>query len=385
MKVTPRSGKKYIRHHKITWLVALSALVIAGSLSSEGRSLGSSLSSIDEVEQVEESNNLSQLLRSNAGHYWDYVRQKAPASELAPYLKFEGIVAGDPHMGNFSVIPVTAQGKPLMKYLNIDFDDAGRAPFVLDFARLVIVSKASAPRLKTKHLVEAYIKGLQGNSWPVPLFISEALRVGIKAHRNAVDAYVSRNVLNNRFLYREGKIEKSRGEVPVSELEPLFPKGQILDLAIRVRQRGGSKDALRLWVLVDEGGRLRIHELKAHSPPGVAHYEKQAPLSQWLKQVQSSFWPGIDTDTYELVEVSKGQLFWKREKKVEIVKPPQENTSEFEEASFYLAWHLGRLHGSQASASEYIAQVRSNPEKLKNSIKPLVKTYLSLMRDTLKE
>ena len=50
------------------------------------------------------SKNLSQLIRSNTPHYWTYMKHRADLSSLKQYLPFEGILAGDPHMGNFTVL-----------------------------------------------------------------------------------------------------------------------------------------------------------------------------------------------------------------------------------------------------------------------------------------
>src|ERR1700732_2620386 len=86
----------------------------------------------DQFDQVELSKNLSQLIRSNTPHYWTYMKHRADLSSLKPYLPFEGIVSGDPHMGNFSVLPLKqVGGSRQMRYADIDFDHAGRGPFVL--------------------------------------------------------------------------------------------------------------------------------------------------------------------------------------------------------------------------------------------------------------
>ena len=63
-----------------------------------------------QFDQVEVSKNLSQLIRSNTPHYWTYMKHRADLSSLKPYLPFEGIVSGDPHMGNFSVLPLKQAG-----------------------------------------------------------------------------------------------------------------------------------------------------------------------------------------------------------------------------------------------------------------------------------
>ncbi len=96
-----------------------------------------------QFDQVEVSKNLSQLIRSNTPHYWTYMKHRADLSSLKQYLPFEGIVGGDPHMGNFTVLPLKqVGGSRQMRYVDIDFDDAGRGPFVLDIIRYLIASKS---------------------------------------------------------------------------------------------------------------------------------------------------------------------------------------------------------------------------------------------------
>jgi Ser/Thr protein kinase RdoA (MazF antagonist) len=118
---------------------------------------------LDGLEQIDDSKDLSQLVRSNAPQYWRYMADRADLNCLRRYLPFEGIVAGDPHMDNFGILPLrTDTGARQMKYVNIDFDDAGRGPFVLDFIHYVITSKAVGGDVKIRHLQDTYLQGLAG-------------------------------------------------------------------------------------------------------------------------------------------------------------------------------------------------------------------------------
>jgi uncharacterized protein (DUF2252 family) len=126
-------------------------------------------------EQVDDSKNVSQLVRSNAVQYWRYVK-RAHLNGLIRYLPFEGVVAGDPHMGNFGILPLrNVCGERQMKYVNIDFDDAGRAPFVLDFIHLLVASKAVGADIKFRNLLDAYLRGLAGTQMEPPKKLSLCL------------------------------------------------------------------------------------------------------------------------------------------------------------------------------------------------------------------
>jgi hypothetical protein len=56
--------------------------------------------------QVDVYMNLSQLIRSNTSHYWSHMKSWADLHYLQHYLPFGGMLAGDPHMGNFAVLPL---------------------------------------------------------------------------------------------------------------------------------------------------------------------------------------------------------------------------------------------------------------------------------------
>ena len=108
--------------------------------------------------QVELSKNVSQLLRSNADHIWSYNRDPRVLGDLVNYTDPYGTISGDPHLGNMSVIPVqTKSGQNVMRFLNVDFDDGGKGPFALEYARFVLVAKASSKDIRAKDLFNAIL------------------------------------------------------------------------------------------------------------------------------------------------------------------------------------------------------------------------------------
>lgn len=138
-----------------------------------------------QFKQVENSKNLSQLLRSNADHCWTYNRDTRVLKDLANYLDAEGTISGDPHLGNMTVIPVqNAKGKTEMKFLNVDFDDGGHGPFVLEFARFVTVARASSKDIKFRDMLNAYFAGLRGKEMATPKRIAKAEQVSIEDYEN---------------------------------------------------------------------------------------------------------------------------------------------------------------------------------------------------------
>ncbi len=178
---------------------------------------------IGEFEQIEESKDLSQLVRSNTVHYWTAMRGQVNLAGLKRYLDFQGMLAGDPHAGNFGVLPLrSGDGVRKMRYVNIDFDDAGRGPFVLDFIRFVIASKATDKEVKRRPQEKAYLKGLAGEEIDPPKKVRELLHMPVSEYRCARDGISKQKVLgqglhlqsgHDRTVYRQDRPGEHRKRV----------------------------------------------------------------------------------------------------------------------------------------------------------------------------
>ena len=134
----------------------------------------------DNFEQVGDSKNLSQLIRSNTLHYWTVMKHQVDLRGLKAYLGYEGMLAGDPHAGNFAALPLRARdGSRKMRYVDVDFDDCGRGPFVLDFIRFVIASKANHKEVKRRDLEKGYHQGLAGRELDPPKAVRALLAMAV--------------------------------------------------------------------------------------------------------------------------------------------------------------------------------------------------------------
>jgi len=166
-----------------------------------------------QFDQVEVSKNLSQLIRSNTPHYWTYMKHRADLSSLKPYLPFEGIVSGDPHMGNFSVLPLKqVGGSRQMRYADIDFDDAGRGPFVLDIIRYLIAAKSIGGQIKKRPLEASYLAGIAGKALDPPKAVRSLLAMPVSDYDDMARRYVEKNSSKHGFVFRKGKIEQVQRE-----------------------------------------------------------------------------------------------------------------------------------------------------------------------------
>jgi hypothetical protein len=343
-------------------------------------------------DQVSDSKNLSELIRSNAPEYWAYMKKHADLRALKPYLGFEGAVAGDPHLGNFGPIPVmTSQGAREMRFVNIDFDDAGRAPFVLDFVRYAAAIKAQCKEMKTEALLESYLTGLAGNKLPAPRKVQDFLEMKISDYDEMAAKYCAKHCLDQGFKFKPGEIDRYDGKIKPADIDKLFPGEQVLGIAKRVEARGGSSNEIRIWVLV--GGprsRQRIVELKQYAKPGTANYQEQPPVRQWLSEIRQAFWPGLTGSDYDLVTLEGGGLFWIREKRVSLIDVPYSSQKKHDvdfviDLATYDADLLGLAHGSQAQAPGYAAAIRRDTAGFHDAIKGVERAYLESAKEAFKE
>ena len=305
------------------------------------------------------SDTLSKWVRSNAAHFWSEMRT---GSGLEPYLQFQGVIAGDPHLANFGWAAVSlANGERALRYLNVDFDDAGRGPFVLDFLRLVTTTRATQRKVATTLMVDAYIRGLAGDEMPMPPELTEwdLPRYEAKALKE-----IGQHTKGDRLVKGEAAVERYDGPIKLDEVASLLPEAKLLDLARRLVDEGGSRGGLRLWVLGKASGQPRLYELKEFRAPAVASYASQPERSAWLAEIQAAFWPGIDPRGYTLNEI-QGKAYWIREKRPPVIDIPYANDKKAAVAlvrhlAEYDAYLLGRAHGRQ---SPELAHLLDDPDE----------------------
>jgi hypothetical protein len=343
----------------------------------------------DQFDQIELSKNLSQLIRSNTPHYWTYMRHRADLSRLKPYLSFKGTIAGDPHMGNFAVIPVKPiGGSRQMKFVNVDFDDAGRGPFVLDLVRYLVAVKSITGQVRKRPLEKSYFAGLAGKQSEPPQELRSLLTMRVSDYDDMVTKYANKKSSKHGFVLKTGEVEAYNAKIDRSAIECLFTSEKVIDLAIRPAERGGSLGELRIWVLAeDRNSRRRIVELKQHAKPATANYEMQPPVYEWLSEVRQSFWPGLDGSTYDLIDLAGAGLFWFREKRVSLIDVPYSSKKSrdlafLEALAIYDSNVLGLAHGRQAQAAPYRALVESDTEAFHDATEAVVKAYLEAARDS---
>jgi hypothetical protein len=327
--------------------------------------------------QTEISKNTFELLRSNAGAYWKFVGHLNFSAFLKNIFQHEGIIVGDPHSGNFSVVPAKSKaGRQTLRYLDIDFDDAGRGSFGLDFIKLAMAAKVQVPALKVKDILKSYISGLKGEEATMPKIFRNAEEITMPEYEKMADKYAEKNSSEGKFILKPGEIEAGNGGYSAEEIQGLFPEGKVLDVAKHPKDHGGSKDSLRLWILLKKEGHEQIYELKGYNEPAVAQYHKQPPVNQWFKEIVQVLWPNADSSNYDLIKTSDSKIFWKRPRKISLVELPKDGDV-LSEANLYMAWYVGRLHGGQPQGASYLKSIEENPDQFREQIKPIMKQFVN--------
>jgi hypothetical protein len=347
---------------------------------------------IDPFDQVKVSKDLSQLIRSNTPHYWNHMKRRADLSSLKRYLPFEGILAGDPHLGNFSVLPLKQVGGPRrMRFVDVDFDDAGRGPFILDIVRYLIATKSTiSGKIKKRPLEQSYLAGLAGQESKPPKKIGALLAMPVAKYDDMAAQYAKKKSSKHGFDFKKGEIEPYKAKIARSTIERLFATEKVIDLAIRPEDRGGSIGQLRIWVLVGDQKSRRIMELKQYGEPATAKYRTQPLARDWLNEVRQTFWPGLDGSAYDLVELPGAGLFWRREKHVSLIDVPysskkSRNIAFLDALAMFDANVLGLAHGRQAQAAPYRALIEKDPEAFHDATEPVAKAYLELARKNFRD
>jgi hypothetical protein len=346
---------------------------------------------VDKFEQVGVSKDLSQLVRSNTVHYWTAMkRHQIDLSGLEPYLGYQGMLAGDPHTGNFGVLPLrSVDGTCKMRYVNLDFDDAGRGPFVLDFIRFVIAAKATGRDIRRRPQEDAYFKGLSGKCIDPPKKVCDLLLMAVSEYEALTTGYLRKRCSDKGFIFKAGEIEPYTATIDRGSIGNIFRKAKVVDIGIRPEARGGSAGDLRIWVLIEnaDGGR-KIMELKQYEEPATAKYQSQPAPRRRLKEIRLAFWPDLDGSDYDLIEVGGGGLFWIREKRVSLIDIPysseQAKKLDFlEDLEIYDANQLGLAHGRQSDAHHYHAAIKADPEAFHHIGARVEKAYLDIAKQAL--
>jgi hypothetical protein len=252
------------------------------------------------------------FMRSYPGAYWSDLRQLGP--DRIPGGMVTGL--GDAHPQNFGFIRINGR----TRFVFNDLDDSGKVPVALDAARyfstlrLMVDDKALARRV-----LEQYVATIKDPRAARPIDAS------FRPNWTKVD----RNDLA-RYTVGGQKLDSSDPAVPLSPVGPAVRRAvertlagarsrlgavQVLDVASRAREYGGSGGLIRYWALVKQGGRTTILELKQAGAPSSEQLGLKQRLDpdRRLGTLERAFWGAVPGDDLFYVKL-QGKRFLVRDR-----------------------------------------------------------------------
>ena len=216
-------------------------------------------------------------------------------------------------MGNFSVLPLKqVGGARKVRFVNVDFDDAGRGPFVLDIVRYLIASKSIRRQIKNRPLERSYLAGLAGKKLDPPKKVRALLAMPVSKYDAKAAAYAKKNSSKYGFVFRRERSSRTRQRSPARQSKACSRMRKSSIWQSGTKSVAEASMQLRIWVLVEDRKSRRIVELKQYGKPAIANYRAQPPAGEWLNEVRRTFWPGLDGSAYDLVDLPGAGLFWIR-------------------------------------------------------------------------
>lgn len=325
--------------------------------------------------------------RSNANDFWAWSHQHVQ-SYLSKNLLTEGLIAGDPHAMNFGDLYLSGQKT---KITLVDLDDSGHGVFLIDFARLLISIKMSSSELKTKKIWKSYLKGLRQESLDdIPRFIEKVMDKTRGDWLSEQEDFIANKTKNGKLdkeeldlkpLSQLNKKDLARAKLLIAKVGSVLPGAVVKDSAFKVKEDGGSQGLLRVWVLVEQNGKLGINEFKEMAPPATQYFENQKEQQARLQEITKMFWGVENPAEYKVVSID-GDNFWLRPRYKYSLKfnadkiDSDKKFERYEEWNEFIAYLLGRLHGKQPQAKALRATLQEKDlDAVIEKIKDFSKDY----------
>ncbi len=349
------------------------------------------------------SEKLTKLTRSNAPQAWAWFKNFVSQFIPENILHFEGMIEGDPHNSNYGPILVNEK----VKWRSLDYDDAGKGPYILDFAKFLISVKSvnSKDKVKTSDLWVQYQRGIAGKDFKSPSKrIAEILKMSAGEFRDLEVAKASK-FSNGNKLINDGKrstliSDKNIFDTVWEVFTRYLTEGlQVLDIGGREKEGGGSGavngegGALRFIALVKgKDGRNTLYELKQDSDSAIANYQPQSTTLQEVLNFHV-IRDGSNDPNFQAVNVDingdkrfvlrpKPLYFYDFANKANTTK----QQDEFEALSLYNAWYKGYVVSLQKNAPQYLIALQADKKGLLlHGLKLMTWKYLDFLSKYLPE
>lgn len=342
-----------------------------------------------ELQQVSHSKNLSQLLRSNAPHFWSWAKSiKAKSDHFAKtIIGFNGIIMGDSHLGNMHPTMDTRLKKLIWK--NVDLDDAGVGSYAFDFLHFVLSVKVVNKDIHVRDMVDSYIAGLNGKDFKPAKSIRKLTKLSNDEYEEIRIEYVKRKTKDGKIKLKPDEIvafDAEKAGTTRDQLQKIIKSNfgeatEILDLAMILKLRGGSVGMRRIWALLLIDSKQHIYEIKELGESGLENYDGQEPLELNFAQNRTYF--GYTEKELPLVDFGNSH-FIIREKKLTLFDVPskfedKEDEAFLEDLGNWGSYLLGQWHSGQTNSQAYAVAINNNQDGFLLFIKQLRKDYLKIL------
>jgi hypothetical protein len=240
--------------------------------------------------------------------------------------------------------------------------------------------------------------GVSGANYKIPKSIRWIFEETMQDYRIAEQDYVSGKVKNQKFKLNSDKLQeisfryseparynKLKTDIEKS-IQQSLPGSEVLDLAFRPRERGGSVEMARYWALVRTGSQMKIFEFKQVSIPSTSYYGPQQEVFSRYKKIFETFWKASDP-LFKLTTL-EGDIYLMRPKKSDVFRVKYKNQSDKDiefglQLAAYDAYYLGMLHGRQLKDDSYSQALEKNSDVLLEEFKVFTKDYIDNLKESL--
>ncbi|MCO5143131.1 MAG: hypothetical protein M9962_08590 [Oligoflexia bacterium] len=299
------------------------------------------------------------LVTSNSFHYWAWSSNEAK-KYLRQYIRFEGVVLGDPHPKNIFDYHDTQKGTLAVA----DIDDGGDAPFILDIARYLVYLKAAHIELSASDILNAYIEGTIGKEIKEPKFLQKILRDPIQKVVQEQKKWILKNTQGKKFNNKKldlvpSKRLKKEQALELEKLGTLLtqPELKILDTGYQESNSGSSAGLSRYWFLLGDNRAENIIEFKQLETAAVAYYQKQENTKKRVQKIIAAYSEGFLN--LGLVSTEENH-YWMRPKHFQLLEVDELNKDEYKEWCIYLANWMGQKVYKQSEGKQLGQLLRSN-------------------------
>lgn len=306
------------------------------------------------------------LLKTFTYEYWQVATNNI--TELPTDLHKKGLVVGDFHFNNLGVYFDEKKAQPQL-VIN-DFDDAGQNYLIIDLVKYLAFLKTEVKKVDLTQALEAYAKGLSGQSTKEPKEIKDLLKAGVGFYNQQLQKYTGKKLQEAQ----EFDI-KSLNSAQMMNMEYFARHESVAslrkpELIFRVNDTGSSLGMERYeFVGRDSRSNVRVIEFKQLKCSGSGAPKRQ-DLNDSYNAVQSFYRQHFTSDYMSAQKIIfyNSNFYLVREKvnnplkKIDIDKMTPSDQQDY--ANFY-ANYMGLIHSKSSNSKYSGAVVKSSNEVLK--------------------